>query len=109
MIIACIISFIVGALIMICFLGLVSTCKDNTPRNKVHFYVSCEYINLVGLTYTLWIGNCKCKSMRMALNGSNKLFSISSEDFFHRYNLRKTDFADMKDGELREVLINMED
>ena len=40
MIIACIISFVVGALIMMCAIGLMSCQKDKKPRNKVRFYVT---------------------------------------------------------------------
>ena len=40
MIIACIISFIVGAMVIMFALGIVSLCKDKEPRNKVHFYVA---------------------------------------------------------------------
>ena len=52
MIIACIISFIIGALIMMCAIGLMSYQKDKQPRNKVHFYVTVGALG--GLE--LWIG-----------------------------------------------------
>lgn len=39
MITACIISFIIGAMIMMCTIGLMSCQKDKKPRNKVHFYM----------------------------------------------------------------------
>ena len=39
MIIACIVSFIIGAMLMMFALGIVSVCKDKEPRNKVHFYM----------------------------------------------------------------------
>ena len=40
MIIACIISFNIGAMLMMCAIGLMSYQKDKKPRNKVHFYVT---------------------------------------------------------------------
>ena len=40
MIIACIISFIVGSFVMLCAIAIVSNCNEDGQRNKVHFYVT---------------------------------------------------------------------
>ena len=93
MIIACIISFVVGAMLMMFALGIVSVCKDKKPRNKVHFYIrmdapQCPFLYLKGK--------------------KGKLMLLASAIYFHKYNLNPKDFSDMKDGEIREVFINLE-
>ena len=93
MIIACIISFVVGAMLMMFALGIMSVCKDREPRNKVHFYIrmdapQCPFLYLKGK--------------------KGKLMLLASAIYFHKYNLNPKDFSDMKDGEIREVFINLE-
>lgn len=93
MIIACIISFVVGAMLMMFALGIMSVCKDREPRNKVHFYIrmdapQCPFLYLKGK--------------------KGKLMLLASAIYFHIYNLNPKDFSDMKDGEIREVFINLE-
>ena len=38
----CYISFVIGAVIMLVALAIAAMGKDYEPRNKVHFYVTCE-------------------------------------------------------------------
>ena len=63
------------------------------PRNKVRFFVEKEVFN----SYFLYIGN------------NDVMCYICSNDFFKKFGLNPDDFADMKEGEIREVFINLED
>lgn len=92
MIIACIISFVVGAILMMCAIGMVAIQKDKKPRNKVHFIVTKqERLSLI------------------VLNKPKEWFHLCDEEDFIYWNLNPEDFADMKKGEIREVFLNLED
>lgn len=92
MIIAYIISFVVGAMLMMCAIGMVAIQKDKKPRNKVHFIVTKQE-----------------RLCLIVLNKSKEWFHLCDEEDFIYWNLNHTDFGDMKEGEIREVFINLED
>ena len=94
MIIACIISFIVGAMLMMCAIGLMSYQKDKKPRNKVKFFVGkSEFGNLA----------------LILLDKVDGTIIGFSDCFARRYGLNPEDFADMKPMERKEVFLNLED
>ena len=72
---------------------IVDKVKDKEPRNKVRFFVEKEVFN----SYFLYIGN------------KDVMCYICSNDFFKKFGLNPDDFADMKEGQIREVFINLED
>lgn len=93
MVIACIIiSFIAGAMLMMCAIGLMSYQKDKKSWNKVRFFIK------------------KIKDV-LYLNIRNKEHSylLCGDINFREWGLNSADFADMKEGEIREVFINLED
>ena len=90
----CYISFVIGAVFMLVALAIAAMGKDDEPRNKVHFYVKREY----GNRFTLWVG----KTISIS-------YFVFADWFFKEFNLNPDDFADMKEGEIREVFINLED
>ena len=108
MIIACIISFVVGAILMMCAIGMVAIQKDKEPRNKVRFFVTCE-VNYRGeIIRTLWLGKpYYTKDKRFASGIWSRILAVNGS--FVGYNLNYSDFTDMKEGEIREVFINLED
>lgn len=114
MIIACIISFVVGAMLMMLSLGIVSVCKDKEPQNKVRFYITCQYSDCYPDTFTLWLGMPMYNPMRKKwiklYDGAVNELAYSSITFsnFEAYGLKRGDFMDMKDGEIREVFIDLE-
>ena len=68
--------------------------KSKEPRNKVRFYV--------------WaIGNNIPWLYIQKKNGDLEL--VASNNGFKDFGLNPLDFADIKEGEIREVFINMED
>ena len=77
-------------------------------RNKVHFYVSCEKIYYRDETiYTLWIGKpYYTEHRRFESNVCGRPLAVNAS--IAEYNLNYSDFADMKEGEIREVFINLE-
>ena len=104
----CYISFVIGAVIMLVALAIAAMGKDNEPRNKVRFYVTCE-VNYRGeIIRTLWLGKpYYTKDKRFASDIWSRILAVN--DSFVGYNLNYSDFEDMKEGEIREVFINLED
>ena len=89
----CYISFVIGAVIMLVALAIAAMAKDDEPRNKVRFFVGKEISN----SYFLYIEN------------KGEMCYICSNNFFKKFGLNPDDFADMKEGQLREVFINLEE
>ena len=72
---------------------VVAMDKMKEPKNKVKFFVEKEMPN----SYLLYIKN------------KNGICYICSNNSFKKFGLNPDDFADMKEGEIREVFINLED
>ena len=101
-----IIGFIVGAMLMMCAIGMVAIQKDKKPRNKVRFYIakpSGYYM------YYLYLGK-----PRRAFSNGKFIFKSAhngrfiTDDVFD-YGLNPRDYDDMKIGEIKEVFLNLED
>ena len=85
-------GFVIGAILMLFAIAMVAMAKDR-KSDKVRFFVTMydvyPELRIVGKSNTKYlITSC-----------------IGLEDF----GLNPKDFADMKDGEIREVYINLED
>ena len=104
----CFIAFVIGAVFMLTMLSIAAMGKDKEPRNKVRFYVTCE-VNYRGeIIRTLWLGKpYYTQDKRVASGIWSRILAINGS--FVGYNLNYSDFADMKEGEIREVFINLED
>ena len=89
----CYISFVIGAVLMLVALAIAAMGKDKEPRNKVRFFVE----RVISDNYFLYIEN------------KGGMWYICSNNFFKKFGLNPDDFADMKEGQLREVFINLED
>lgn len=86
MVIACIISFIIDATIMLCIIGVVSNCKVEEPINTVHFYVARDRSG----TLTLWLGKpyrgeyfwtFADRTVLIATNYELNLYGLDIEDY----------------------------
>ena len=88
------IAFIICVIAMYRLARLISFAKQEEPVNRVHFYVKREH----GNRFTLWVG----KTISIS-------YFVFADWFFKEFNLNPDDFADMKEGEIREVFINLED
>ena len=90
----CFIAFVIGAVFMLVALAIAAMAKDDEPRNNVRFFVKKQ----TSENYLLF------------LKGKGKLcYFIVQDYFFKEFGLDPEDFADMKDDEIRDVFINLED
>ena len=104
----CFITFIMGAVFMFIAVCVVAMGKDDEPRNKVRFYVTCESNYRGEIIRTLWLGKpYYTKDKRFASGIWSRILAVNNS--FVGYNLNHSDFEDMKNGEIREVFINLED
>ena len=104
----CLITFIIGAGFMLAMYSIAAMGKDKEPRNKVRFYVTCETNYRGEIIRTLWLGKpYYTKDKRFASDIWSRILAVN--DSFVGYNLNYSDFADMKEGQIREVFINLED
>ena len=103
----CFITFVMGAVFMLAIYSIEAIGKSKEPRNKVRFYVTCESNHRGEIIRTLWLGKpYYTKDKRFAADIWSRLAVNNS---IALYNLNYSDFADMKEGEIREVFINLED
>ena len=104
----CYISFVIGAVLMLLSLAIVAMSKDDEPRNKVRFFVTKE--NNYSSRVLLQLGKPEWdKNSVMWIARSRHVYYICNDYCFKYYKLNPADFADMKEGEIREVFINLED
>ena len=89
----CFITFVIGAVFMLAIYSIEAMGKSKEPRNKVRFFVEKEVSN----RYLLYINN------------KEGICYICSDNSFKKFDLNPDDFADMKEGEIREVFLNLED
>ncbi len=90
----CIISGIVGAIMMMCAIGMVAIQKDKKPRNKVRFFVMLEF-------------NGKPYLHIKDIDG--RYYPIVDADNMNRFGLDVFEFVDMPFEEVKEVYIKLED
>ena len=102
--------------IFACLVALLYECKirriRKEPRNKVRFFVTQEY----GVhCLKLWMGKPELNEKLSWVSHSDTVhflcddFYNGNRNLFENYNLNPRDFADMKEGEIREVFINLKD
>lgn len=108
MIIACIIiSFIVGAMVMMCAIGMVAIQKDKKPRNRVRFFMTSDSIRHPGWI-KLWMGEPVWDNrLLLWIQPNNHVFFLTDSHFQEYYNIDPKDFEDMKPKEIREVFLNL--
>ena len=88
----CFITFVIGAVFMLAIYSIEAMGKSKELRNKVRFFVEKEVSN----RYLLYIKN------------KEGICYICSDNSFKKFDLNPDDFADMREGEIREVFINLE-
>ena len=76
-------------------------------RNKVHFYITCEVNNRGEILRNLWFGKpIYTEDKRFVPDKRSRILDLEP---FVLCKLHYSDFEDMKNGEIREVFLNMED
>ena len=104
----CFITFIFGAVFMFAMLSIAAMGKGKEPRNKVRFFITRDsnYTNRL----KLWLGKPEWSENVVSwISRSKHVHFICNDYYFEFYKLNTEDFADMKVGEIREVVINLED
>ena len=105
MITACIVSFIVGAVGMLCAIGLMSYQKDKKPQNKVHFYVARDKNG----SLWLYMGKPVRCNNEFSCNLDNNYAEFMCEDYsFKFFGLNENDYKDLKwEDEPVEVFVSI--
>ena len=104
----CLITFIVGAGFMLAMCSIAAMGKGDGPRNKVRFFVTKDSNYTKRLK--LWLGKPKWSENVVSwISRSKYVHFICNDYYFEFYKLNPEDYADMKEGEIREVFINLED
>ena len=78
---------------MLAMLSIAAMGKAKEPRNKVRFFVE----RIISDNYLLYI------------EGKDRKYPLVTERLFKNFGLNPDDFDDMKEGEIREVFLNLED
>ena len=103
----CLISFVIGAVLMLVALAIAAMGKDYEPRNNVRFYVTKDYRCFNNLQ--LWLGRPKWDNYdRLWVAHSPCVISLSRGHSFKYFKLNPDDFANMKMGNIKEVFLNLE-
>ena len=108
----CLIAFVIGSVFMLIILSIAAMSKSKETKNKVRFYVTQDY----GVhCMKLWMGKPELNKKLLWVSCSERVhflcddFCCRNRNIFENYNLNPNDFSDMKEGEIREVFINLED
>ena len=106
----CFIAFTIGAVFMLAMLSIAAMGKSKEPRNKVRFYITYE-VDLYHKNhlYTLWMGKPDKITGLDFYTSSPKSYIIALDVKYNVFGLNINDFADIKEGEIREAFINLED
>ena len=81
--------------------------KAKEPRNKVRFFVTRDNDDGFRNPPVLWVGVPKKVSVWWNMTETSKPLAFSEEGF-KLYGLNYEYFFNMKEGEIREVFINLE-
>ena len=103
----CLITFIVGAGFMLAMHSIAVMGKVEEPRNNVRFFV-VKGRGICSDNIELWIGKLEWDERIKRWIPSTGSRFLSPYYDFEDFNLNPDDFADMKEGEIREVFINLE-
>ena len=104
----CLIAFVIGAVFMLAILSIAAMGKVKEPMNKVRFFV-VKGCGICSDNIELWIGKLKWDERTKRWIPSTGSYFLSPDCGFKNFNLNPEDFADMKEGETREVFINLGD
>ena len=103
----CFITFIMGAVFMFIAVCVVAMGKVKEPRNKVRFF-AVKGRGICSDNIELWIGKLEWDERIKRWIPSTGSRFLSPYYDFKDFNLNPDDFADMKEGEIREVFLNLE-
>ena len=77
-------------------------------ENKVHFYITCGLNSIQEIIYILWLN--KPRYMKSGeWKGNSRCKMIDFNKFIINYGIEYDDFSNMKEGEIKEVFLDLED
>ena len=89
-------------------LAIAAMGRDDEPRNKVRFFV-VKGRDIYSDNIELWIGKLEWdKRIKRWIPSTGSRFLSPYYDL-KDFNLNPDDFDDMKEGEIREVFLNLEE
>ena len=100
-----IIIWVIVTLLVVSFISAPCT-EHKGQRNKVHYYVTKDWSHT-----DLWLGKPEWNKMLAVwyASPSNNAIFVCHGYSFDDYKLNLVDYFDMKNGDIREVFINLED
>ena len=100
-----IIIWVIVTLLVVSFISAPCT-EHKGQRNKVHYYVTKDWSHT-----DLWLGKPELNKMLAVwyASPSNNAIFVCHGYSFDDYKLNLDDYLDMKNGEIKEVFINLED
>lgn len=105
MITACIISFIIGAMLMLFAMAMAAMAKEREPRNKVRFFVARDMDGVL----CLYISKPLRSKIQFHPNICNGVIVLNRYNY-KRLGLNEDDYANLKwEDEPVEVFLNLED
>ena len=102
----CCIAFIIGAVfvwVIVMIDTIIAIVKDKKSKNNVHFYVT-----KFGNSLALWFGKPQYNSYGFESNEITVII-LAYKPRFKDFGLNPDNFNDIKEDEIREVFINLED
>ena len=75
---------------------------------KVHFYITCGLNPIKEIIYVLWLGKPHYTKSGI-WQGSKTSRILEYNRAIINYGIEYADFANMKEGEIKEVFVNLED
>lgn len=106
------ILLILSGFIFACLVALLYECKirqmRKEPRNKVRFFVTKGHDTCPG-GMVLWMNTPKWDNINGWISSSIYTHYLCNWNRFKEFYLNPNDFADMKEGEIREVFLNLEE
>ena len=100
-----IIGFILGAMLMMCAIGMVAIQKEKEPRNNVRFFVARDMDGVL----CLYISKPLRSKIQFHPNICNGVIVLNRYNY-KRLGLNEDDYANLKwEDEPVEVFLNLED
>ena len=105
----CLISFVIGAVIMLVALAIAAMGKDKEPRNKVRFFVTKDSDFYYRNRPILWIGLPRRGEHAWCQDKMSHPLAINEESF-KNFGINIDDYKNLRwEDKPVEVFINLED
>lgn len=92
-------------------LFVMTIAKGRKPQNKVRFFITRHRVPGFGQSeWILWLGKPYLTGSGIYVSVFSKsAIEIATNIFIDKFRLNSNDYEHMKDGEIKEVFLNLED